>query len=324
MPNARNHSLKIKTEFIAGLGDTVTLRLYGVRAPRTLGTGSTTATHRIAEFVVGANDADGQPCWMCNTSPLPWQGSTLSQPELQRLWRRLMDGGRDGEPSLMTRLPVDARPPSWLRDCPEKQNHRPHWVLRDPARAPFVEVLGSRFLRRYDKDTSVAANKKVHWQLRFPRVSKWAEASDGVVPDTVASFTDKAIAAFANAAAHNGQRVAGRARAGRGRAAPQSWPALEHKPAAEELEEPMAWSFEGHQTPPKAIERPSWNEATRGAAASPRQPHVPSPHKRAAPPRAAHVEDDYVSMAKKVRKPDATGVMRWYNEHDSPCTTPER
>ena len=187
-----------------------------------------------------------------------------------------------------------------------------------------VEVLGSRFLRRYDKDTSVAANKKVHWQLRFPRISKWAEASDGVVPDTVASFTDKAIAAFANAAAHNGQRVAESARAERGRAAPQSWPALEHKPAAEELEEPMAWSFEGHQTPPKAIERPSWNEATRGAAASPRQPHVPSPHKRAAPPRAAHVEDDYVSMAKKVRKPDATGVMRWYNEHDSPCTTPER
>ena len=73
VPNARTNSLKVKVEFIPGLGDTVTLRLYGARVPRTLGRGTATATHRIAEFVVGAAGDDGEPQWLCNTSQLPWQ-----------------------------------------------------------------------------------------------------------------------------------------------------------------------------------------------------------------------------------------------------------
>ena len=62
----------------------VTLRLYGARAPRALGRGTATATHRIAEFVVGAAGADGRPQWLCNTSPLAWPDA-LHQPGLQAL-----------------------------------------------------------------------------------------------------------------------------------------------------------------------------------------------------------------------------------------------
>ena len=74
----------------------------------------------------------------------------------------------------MRRLAVDAPPPGWLCDCPTAQGARPHWVLRDAALAPVVEVVGSRFLRRYGPDSDGASSKAVHWQLRFPRVTRWA------------------------------------------------------------------------------------------------------------------------------------------------------
>ena len=138
-PNARTNSLKVKVEFIPGLGDTVTLMLYGARAPRTLGRGTATATHRIAEFVVGAAGDDGNPQWLCNTSQLPWQDA-LHQPALQALWLRLTETSSDGRQSLMRRLAVDDAPPGWLCDCPTAQSARPHWVLRDAALAPVVEV----------------------------------------------------------------------------------------------------------------------------------------------------------------------------------------
>ena len=51
-PNARSHSLKLKVEFIPGLGDSVTLLLLGARTPRRLGGGARSGTPRIAAFVV--------------------------------------------------------------------------------------------------------------------------------------------------------------------------------------------------------------------------------------------------------------------------------
>ena len=102
-----------------------------------------------------------------------------------------------------------------LTHRPTAQGARPHWVLRDAALAPVVEVVGSRFLRRYGLDGDGASSKAVHWQLRFPRVTRWAEASDGVVPDTVASFCAKAMAAFASSAAEGeGQRLGDQVRVG--------------------------------------------------------------------------------------------------------------
>lgn len=117
----------------------VTLRLYGARAPRTLGHGGTTATHKIAEFIVGAAGDDGAPQWLCNTSPLPW-ADALRQPALQALWLRLTEASAGGAPPLLRRLPVDAEPPKWLRDCPTAQSARPHWVLRDPSQAPAMPL----------------------------------------------------------------------------------------------------------------------------------------------------------------------------------------
>ena len=46
----------------------------------------------------------------------------------------------------MRRLGVDEPPPGWLRDCPTAQSARPHWVLRDAALAPVVEVGRDRSL----------------------------------------------------------------------------------------------------------------------------------------------------------------------------------
>lgn len=279
VPNARTNALKLKAEFIPGLGDTLTLRLYGARAPRTLGRGSVTATHRIAELVVGAAGADGRPQWLCNTSPLPWQDA-LHQPGLQALWLRLTESARAGGQSLMRRLAVDAPPPTWLRDCPTAQGARPHWVLRDAALAPVVEVVGSRFLRRYGLDSDGASSRAVHWQLRFPRVTRWAEASEGIVPDTVASFCAKAMAAFASRAAEGeGQRLGDQARdaiAAHGRrAAPARWPARASSPGPMPPLQPpqpppqptLGWA--GELTPSEGSQRRTWEEATRCPQAPP-------------------------------------------------------
>ena len=66
-----------------------------------------------------------------------------------------------------------------LTHRPTAQGARPHWVLRDAALAPVVEVVGSRFLRRYGLDSDGASSKAVHWQLRFPRVTRWARVRAG-------------------------------------------------------------------------------------------------------------------------------------------------
>lgn len=96
----------------------------------------------------------------------------------------------------MERLPVGAAPPPWFVGCSTTAAYRPHYILRDPAMAPTVEVLGSRFLRRYHLETA-PSNKAIPWQLRFPRVTKWCEAGDGPIVDTVETFRAKALEAWA-------------------------------------------------------------------------------------------------------------------------------
>jgi len=220
-PNARNNVLKVKAEFIEGLGDTLTLLLLGARAPRWLGPAPVPDSksvadspkgnrHRLVEFAIGARSTAGiskvaptageEDCvrWLFNSSPLAWQGA-LGQVDLDRLWRRLTQGPTP----LMRRLRADEEPPAWMLDCPTGGTVRPHYVLVDPAAAPLVEVRGSRFLRRYDIDTDASSNKNIPWTLRFPRVMKWCEATDGVVADTVRSFREKAVLAFSHSAPHN-------------------------------------------------------------------------------------------------------------------------
>lgn len=253
-PNARNNVLKVKAEFIDGLGDTLTLLLLGARAPRWLGPAPVPDSrsvadspkgnrHRLVEFAIGARSTAGiskvaptageEDCvrWLFNSSPLAWQGA-LGQVDLDRLWcalpcpshppphrerhsppparsprrscfsrprRRLTQGPTP----LMRRLRADEEPPAWMLDCPTGGTVRPHYVLVDPAAAPLVEVRGSRFLRRYDIDTDASSNKNIPWTLRFPRVMKWCEATDGVVADTVRSFREKAVLAFSHSAPHN-------------------------------------------------------------------------------------------------------------------------
>ena len=70
--------------------------------------------------------------------------------------------------------------------------------------APIVEVVGSRFLRRFNQDSDATTNRDIPWTLRFPRVAKWCEATDGVVADTVASFRAKAVAAFSRSGPREG------------------------------------------------------------------------------------------------------------------------
>ena len=197
VPNARSNVLKCKVEFIEGLGDTVTLLLLGARQPHRLGTGG--GAHVLVEFAIGAREHDeaGAPIvWLFNTSPLPWH-DIIAQPILERLWRRLTeDVGLTHGSALMQPLRADEHPPSWMRHCPTSAMARPHWVLLEPESAPLVEVTGSRFLRRFSQDTDASSNRTIPWTLRFPRVSKWCEASDGVVADTVSSFRAKAVDAF--------------------------------------------------------------------------------------------------------------------------------
>ena len=197
VPNARSNVLKCKVEFIEGLGDTVTLLLLGARQPHRLGTGG--GAHVLVEFAIGAREHDEAGAlivWLFNTSPLPWH-DIIAQPILERLWRRLtQDVGLTHGSALMQPLRADEHPPSWMRHCPTSAMARPHWVLLEPESAPLVEVTGSRFLRRFSQDTDASSNRTIPWTLRFPRVSKWCEASDGVVADTVSSFRAKAVDAF--------------------------------------------------------------------------------------------------------------------------------
>ena len=106
-PNVRSNVLKCKVEFIEGLGDTVTLRLVGVRQPRVLGgsggdgsNGGSGGAIAIAEYVCGAYEDDSPSApllWLCNTSQLTWKDQ-LSPPSADALWRRyvtIQDRTRD-------------------------------------------------------------------------------------------------------------------------------------------------------------------------------------------------------------------------------------
>jgi|TARA_B110001469_G_scaffold114748_1_gene118854 hypothetical protein len=146
-----------------------------------------------------------------------------------------------------------------------------------------LEVVGSRFLRRYGLDSDGASNKAVHWQLRFPRVSQWAEASDGIVPDTVASFSAKAMVAFASSAAEGeGQRIGEEARDAVAAHGPGGgWPALPYTSEQMQLSQPspptLGWV--GERAPCEGSQRRTWDETTRHLRAPPRaqQARMPPP-----------------------------------------------
>ena len=265
VPNARTNVLKCKVEFIEGLGDTVTLLLLGARAPRKLGAGNEASM--LVEFAIGARAsgaADAPIVWLFNTSPLPWRGSSLTQPMLQRLYLRLTEDAGADRPALMERLGVDEPPPAWMRQCPTSTMARPHWVLLDPKTAPIVEVMGSRFLRRYNQDTDASSNRSLPWTLRFPRVAKWCEATDGVVVDTIESFRAKAVAAFSNSGPREGDDDG----------AEEEAPAPPLVPL-----KPLTW----HLAPPTMPEAKWWQAERRDAApptpaaASSSMPSMPSP-----------------------------------------------
>lgn len=146
-PNARSNVLKLKAEFIPGLGDTVTLLLLGARTLRRQGKGNAgTAAHSNSQFLLGAYLDDGarrhELVWLCHTSALPWRDG-LSAPSLHQLWHRLTipsDRADSKAPSLMRPLGPEELPPAWLGGCPTAPSLRPHYVLREPRAAPVVEV----------------------------------------------------------------------------------------------------------------------------------------------------------------------------------------
>ncbi len=91
----------------------------------------------------------------------------------------------------MRRLGPEEDPPGLLRGAPSARERRLHFVLRDPSRAPVVEVLGSRFLPLFGRDDEACAD--VSWKLRFPRVVRVhpAAGAAGTVPDTLQTFWRK-------------------------------------------------------------------------------------------------------------------------------------
>ena len=183
-------------------------------------------------------------------------------------------------------------------------NPNPNTNPKPNTTAYVVEVVGSRFLRRFGLDSDSASSKAVHWQLRFPRVSQWAEASVGIVPDTVASFSAKAMVAFACVAAGaEGQRVGEEARdavAAHGcGAAPARWPALALAYTSEQMQlsqpsQPtLGWA--GERAVSEGSQHRTWDETTRHPQAPPRPaaataavslPLLPRPQQARMPPHA--------------------------------------
>jgi len=94
----------------------------------------------------------------------------------------------------MRRLRPDEDPPSWLLHAPTAHDRRMHFVLVEPACAITVEVLGSRFLSRYQGDGE--AVESVPWKLRFPRIISWHRGGGGSVPDTLMSYRRKGCEAW--------------------------------------------------------------------------------------------------------------------------------
>lgn len=215
VPNARTNVVKLKTEFIPGLGDTVTLMVVGARYARRVGSGAGAAlvcelacAAPCAKEVAVAPSLAGpftQLTWLFNTAALSYKESSgLSSAAYEQLLRRLNEEIITGAPAdsalrspLMRRLGQHEALPSWLLHAPEGRARRPHFVLTDPATAVKVEVLGSRFLTRFVNDDD--AVKVVPWKLRFPRVVRWfsdAAGLHGTIPDTLESYRLKGCEAW--------------------------------------------------------------------------------------------------------------------------------
>ena len=172
VPNARANVLKLKSEFIPGLGDTVTLCIVGARYARRVGSGPNSAlvcelacaAPSAAAAAVAASSAGPfhEMTWLFNTCNLSYGKAAFSVVDHEQLLWRLNEeiltgvsplrqqGSRSLSQSkpLMRRLNVDEDPPAWLLHPPSAKERRPHFVLIDPSLAVKVEVLGSRFLTR--------------------------------------------------------------------------------------------------------------------------------------------------------------------------------
>lgn len=220
VPNARTNVLKLKAEFIPGLGDTVTLLVVGARYARRVGRGAGAAL--VCELACAApRDADLAAAsstagpftsltWLFNTAALSYKESSgLSSANYEQLLRTLNEEIVTGAPvsaagdavlrrPRMRRLRQDEPLPSWLLHAPKGRERRPHFVLTEPALAVKVEVLGSRFLTRFVNDDDAVS--LVPWKLRFPRVVRWFGGGvghqHGAIADTVESYRLKGCDAW--------------------------------------------------------------------------------------------------------------------------------
>ena len=187
VPNARTNVLKLKTEFIEGLGDTVTVCIVGARYARRIGSGGeSTLVCELACAAPTAAEAASAPSpagpfeeltWLFNTASLSYKERAtggLRAADYEQLLRLLNEEIVTGVPPqpepqrdhaaplvqqgppplgqpLMRRFSAHEAPPSWLSHCPTSKDRRPHFVLIDPSRAVKVEVMGSRFLSRFSE-----------------------------------------------------------------------------------------------------------------------------------------------------------------------------
>ena len=216
VPCARSHTLKLKPEYVAGLGD-VTLLVVGARfvdGPRrkVIVDGAPVAP-QLAEFALAAprGDGSGKLVYLFYSSTLSWKGphGGLLPLDLERLHRDLKEGDAHTDP-LMHRVRRDEPCPPWLEYADAAigpraaERWRMDFVLDDPAEAPVVEVLGARFLRASATGAGAGADgvsKAANFTLRDPRlkrrVGSYGDASVSASVDTLASFVAKAKEAIA-------------------------------------------------------------------------------------------------------------------------------
>ena len=173
VPNGRGDWLKLKTQVIPGLGDTISVGLIGGR----FGSGHVHGG-RLAEFCFGAlingravaeRGEAPQWAWLFNSAVgLPWESA-----------RRLSDDclGVAVAVARMRRVEYsDSAPlPGWLQFAPRAGATRLHCVLRHPEWALPTDVWGQRFLPSGGGENSGAA---AHF-LRFPVLDKVRGSSCG-------------------------------------------------------------------------------------------------------------------------------------------------
>ena len=231
VPNARTNVLKLKTEFVPGLGDTVTLVLVGARYARRMGSGASSGL--VCELACAAPSAAAAAAapsaagpfnelvWLFNTADLSYSehaglNATTHEVLLRRLNPEILGGGAEAAGagaaapgSVMRKLEPGEPLPSWLLHGPTSKLRGMHFVLRDPARAVKVEVLGSRFLTRFTHDDE--AVEIVPWKLRFPRIVRWfgeAAAAEATLPDTVDTYRRKGCEAWLAARGRSWSEIA--------------------------------------------------------------------------------------------------------------------